>query len=62
MVVKDVRGLTALAIIGDNCKGKLGYEKLAKHRHYNCRKSEEEIAKAMHGNNRKDFLFGLKQE
>ena len=35
---------------------------LAKHRHYNCKKSEEEIAKALHGNNREDFLFGLKQE
>jgi len=35
---------------------------LAEHRHYNCRKPKEEIAKALHGNNREDYLFGLKQE
>jgi len=35
---------------------------LAKHRNGNCKKSEVEIAKALKGNNRTDFLFGLKQE
>lgn len=62
VVVKDVCGLTGLAIIEDICKGNLDPESLAEHRHYNCRKSKEEIAKALHGNNREDFLFGLKQE
>ena len=62
VVVKDVCGLTGLKIIADICNGQLDPHKLAKHRHYNCRKSEEEIAKALHGNNRPDFLFGLKQE
>jgi len=62
VVVKDVCGLTGLAIIEDICKGNLNPEQLAKHRHFNCRKSEEEIAKALKGNNRKDYLFGLKQE
>ncbi len=62
VVVQDICGLTGLAIIGDICKGNLDPEKLAKHRHYNCRKSEEEIARALHGNNREDYLFGLKQE
>lgn len=62
VVVKDVCGLTGMAIIEDICKGNLDPYKLAKHRHYNCRKSEEEIAKALHGNNREDYLFGLKQE
>lgn len=62
VVVKDVCGLTGLKIIEDICKGNLDPYELAKHRHYNCRKSEEEIAKALHGNNRTDFLFGLKQE
>ena len=37
-------------------------EKLAMHRNGNCKKSQEEIAKALKGNNRADFLFGLKQE
>jgi len=62
VVVKDVCGLTGLAIIEDICKGNLDPESLSNHRHYNCHKSKEEIAKALHGNNREDFLFGLKQE
>lgn len=62
VVVKDVCGLTGLKIIEDICKGNLGPYSLAEHRHYNCRKPKEEIAKALHGNNREDFLFGLRQE
>lgn len=62
VVVKDVCGLTGMKIIEDICNGNLDPHQLAKHRHYNCRKSEDEIAKALHGNNREDFLFGLKQE
>ena len=62
VVVKDVCGLTGLAIIEDICKGNLDPYSLAEHRHYNCRKPKEEIAKALHGNNREDFLFGLQQE
>ena len=45
VVVKDICGLTGLAIIGDICKGNLDPNELAKHRHYNCKKSTEEIAK-----------------
>lgn len=62
VVVKDVCGLTGLKIIEDICKGNLDPFLLAEHRHYNCKKSKEEIAKALHGNNREDYLFGLKQE
>jgi len=62
VVVNDICGLTGLTIIEDICKGNLDAQKLASHRHYNCRKSEEEIAKALKGNNREDYLFGLKQE
>lgn len=62
VVVKDVCGLTGLNIIEDICKGNLDPYLLAEHRHYNCKKSKDEIAKALHGNNREDFLFGLKQE
>jgi transposase len=62
VVVKDICGLTGLTIIEEICKGNLDPNELAKHRHYNCRKSEEEIAKALQGNNRQDYLFGLKQE
>ena len=62
VVVKDICGTTGLAIIEDICKGNLDPQKLAEHRHFNCRKSYDEIAKALKGNNRKDYLFGLKQE
>jgi transposase len=62
VVVKDVCGLTGLTIIADICKGNLDPNSLSEHRHYNCKKSKEEIAKALKGNNRSDYLFGLKQE
>ncbi|MDQ3843755.1 MAG: transposase, partial [Bacteroidota bacterium] len=62
VVVKDICGFTGLTIIEDICKGNLIPQELARHRHFNCRKSEEEIAKAHKGNHRKDYLFGLKQE
>jgi transposase len=62
VVVRDVTGLTGLTIIKDICNGNLDPASLAKHRHFNCRKSEEEIAMALKGNNREDYLFGLKQE
>ena len=62
VVVNDICGLTGLKIIKDICNGELSAKKLASHRHYNCRKSEEEIAKALHSNGRKDYLFALNQE
>ena len=62
VVVRDVTGLTGIKIIDAICCGDLNPESLAKHRHYNCRKSEEEIAKALISNERRDYLFGLKQE
>lgn len=62
VVVKDVCGLTGMKIIEDICKGNLDPNSLAEHRHYNCRKPKEEIARALYGNNRQDYLFGLQQE
>ena len=62
VVVKDVCGLTGMKIIQDICKGNLDPYLLAEHRHYNCKKPKEEIAKALHGNNREDHPFGPKQE
>lgn len=62
VVVKDITGLTGMKIIDDICKGNLDGHSLAKHRHYNCKKSEEEIARALQSNERADYLFGLKQE
>jgi transposase len=62
VVVKDIVGLTGLRIINEICNGETSGKELAKLRHGNCRKSEEEIAKALQSNNRKDYLFVLKQE
>lgn len=62
VVVRDITGLTGLKIIEDICNGNLDPKSLASHRHHNCRKSEEEIAKALFSNKREDYLFGLKQE
>jgi len=62
VVVNDICGLTGQTIIADICKGNFDPNKLSEHRNGNCKKSKEEIAKALKGNNRADFLFGLKQE
>lgn len=62
VVVKDVVGLTGLKIIRAIALGETDPKILASYRHYNCKKSEEEIAKALHSNGRKDFLYALKDE
>ena len=62
VVVRDITGLTGRTIIADICNGNLDPHSLAKHRHGNCRKSEEEIAKALVSNQNPEYLFGLKQE
>ena len=62
VVVKDVVGLTGIKIIRAIALGETDPKKLASLRHYNCKKSEEEIAKALHSNDRKDFLYALKDE
>lgn len=62
VVVKDVTGLTGLTIIEAICNGETDPYILASYRNGNCKKTEEEIAKALFGNGRQDFLFALKQE
>ncbi len=62
VVVKDVTGLTGLKIIDAICKGEINPQKLAALRNGNCKKSEEEIAKALQNNGRSDYLFTLKHE
>lgn len=62
VVVKDITGLTGLKIVEAICSGQTDAKTLAAFRHGNCRKSEEEIAKALQSNKREDFLFALKQE
>jgi transposase len=62
VVVNDICGLTGMAIIKAICNGEKNPERLSDLRHHNCRKSKEEIAKALHSNGRQDYLFTLKQE
>ena len=62
MVVKDVYGQTGLKIIKAICSGETDSEKRSDLRHYNCRKSKEEISRTLKTNGRKDFLFVLNQE
>lgn len=62
VVVNDVCGLTGMLIIRAICDGEKDAKKLAALRHGNCRKSEEEIARALQSNGRKDYLFALQQE
>jgi transposase len=62
IVVNDIVGLTGKKIISDFVNGEKSGIKLAKHRHYNVKKSEEEIAKALQYNGREDYYFALKQE
>src|SRR6476620_9155829 len=62
IVVKDITGLTGLAIIEAICKGETNAEALSSHRHGNCRKSKEEIEKSLQSNGRQDYLFEIQQE
>lgn len=62
VVVRDITGLTGMKIIADICEGNLDPKSLARPRHYNCRQSEEEIAKALVSHQRADYLLGLRQE
>ena len=62
VVVKDIVGLTGLKIINAICQGECNPQLLASLRNGNCKKSEEEIAKALQSNGRIDYLFTLKQE
>lgn len=56
VVVNDVTGLTGLSIIAAICKGETNPEKLASLRNGNCKKSEEEIAKALQYNDPKNLV------
>lgn len=58
----DTVRLTGSTIIQAFLNGEHQGQNLAKLRHFNCKKSEEEIAKALQYNGRKDYLFALQQE
>jgi transposase len=60
-VVSDITGVTGLAIIQAILAGEREPRKLAKLRDERCKRTEAEIARALHGNWREEHLFALKQ-
>ncbi len=60
--IKDITGQTGMSIMEAICQRETDPKKPVTLRHGTCRKSEEEIARALQGNGRKDYLFGLEQE
>ena len=59
--VADINGLTGMAILRAIVAGERDPRQLAKFRHPNCHKSEEEIAEELSGHWREDHLFSLQQ-
>ncbi|MBL7907870.1 MAG: IS110 family transposase [Bacteroidia bacterium] len=62
VVVRDIVGETGSKIISEFISGTKDGKKLAQNRHYNCKKTETEIAKALQYNGREDYYFALQQE
>jgi transposase len=60
-VVNDITGLTGMAIIKAILEGQRDPQVLAKFRHKNCKRTKEEIARALYGNWREEHLFALQQ-
>jgi transposase len=60
-VISDVTGVTGMKIVRDIVAGQRDPHKLAQHRDFRCKKSEEEIAKSLQGDYRPEHLFALQQ-
>jgi transposase len=60
-MVKDITGVTGMAIIQKMLDGERNPVKLARLRNPHCHSSEEEIAKALKGDYRREHLFVLRQ-
>lgn len=60
-VITDITGLTGMRIMRDIVSGERDPRRLAAHRNVHCAKSEEEIAKALHGHYKAEHVFELKQ-
>ena len=61
-VVSDITGETGLAIIDAIIAGERDPAALAQHRNYRCRRSPNELARALRGDWREEHLFCLEQE
>jgi transposase len=59
--VSAITGVTGMLILKAILRGERDPEQLAKYRQDNCKRSKEEIARALRGNWREEHLFSLKQ-
>lgn len=60
-VLSDITGVTAMAIIRSILAGERNPTVLARYRDAKCKHSQEEIAKALTGNYRREHIFSLRQ-
>lgn len=60
-VVTDITGATGMSIIDSILAGERDPEVLSEHRHPRCKRSQSEIARALHGTWREEQLFALEQ-
>ncbi len=60
-VVKDITGVTGMAIIQKILDGERNPVKLAKLRNPHCKSTEDEIARALNGDYREEHIFVLRQ-
>jgi transposase len=60
-VVSDITGVTGLAIVRAIVAGQRNPQQLAALRQPGCKNSEQQIAKALTGNYRREHLFALQQ-
>jgi len=60
-VLSDITGVTGMTIIRAILQGEHEPEVLAQYRDTKCKRSQEEIAKALTGNYRREHLFALQQ-
>src|SRR6202035_2197600 len=60
-VVSDVSGVTGMDIIRAILRGERNPLELAKLRNEKCKRTQAEIARALHGNWRAEHLFALQQ-
>lgn len=60
-VVANVTGATGMAIIDSILAGERDAQRLSEHRDPRCRRSREEISRALQGNWRAEHLFALEQ-
>jgi len=60
-VLSDITGVTGMSIIRDILAGERDPHKLAAHRDFRCKKSQDEIAKSLEGNYKPEHVFTLDQ-